>query len=179
MTQALGVELPHCEREGVKLADPHEEPLLLLLAEAHSDAVTQALGVALPQLEGEEVMLADEHVEPLVLMLAVAHSEGVKLVETLAEPLKLGEPVKEDRGVREEEDVPQGLVRGDADTLEQCVALPHCDTEGVSVAEAHKEPLALLLMEALSDKVAHALGVAEPHCEREGVKLEETHAEAL
>ena len=70
-----------------------------------------------------------------------------------------------------------------------CVALPHCEREGVKLAVTQAEPLwladteveqdgvyveecvplGLPLAEALRDAVAHALCVALPHCEREAV----------
>ncbi len=80
-----------------------------------------------------------------------------------------------------------------------CVALPHCDWEGVKLEETHAEPVRLTVTEeeeegvkevecvplelplsvVLHEPVAQALSEALPHCEREGVKLVETHAEPL
>ncbi len=69
------------------------------------------------------------------------------------------------------------------------MALPHCEREGVKLAETHAEPLRLAVTEeeaegvkeeaidtllldaakALDDAVAQTLRVTLPHCEREGV----------
>lgn len=87
--------------------------------------------------------------------------EGVTLTETHKEPLTLAvsEVVKE--GVNVGECVPLGLLLAEAlrDAVPQvlCVALTHCEGEGVKLEEC----------EAL------------PHCEREGVKLADTQAEPL
>jgi hypothetical protein len=87
--------------------------------------------------------------------------EGVTLTETQKEPLTLAvsEVVKE--GVNVGECVPLGLLLAEAlrDAVPQvlCVALTHCEGEGVKLEEC----------EAL------------PHCEREGVKLADTQAEPL
>jgi hypothetical protein len=73
--------------------------------------------------------------------------------------------------------------------LEESVALPHCERDGVKLADTHTVPLwlvvteeveegekeaecvtlTLLLAEALCEAVAHELIVALSHCEREGV----------
>ena len=151
VVQTLCVTLPHCEREGVKLAETHE----LLLMEAQRDAVAQVLCVTLPHCEGEGVKLAECEVLPH------CEREGVKLVETQEEPLTLAVTEVEKEGVNVEECVPLGLLLAealrDAVTQPLSVALPHCEKEGVKLAEC----------------------VALPHCEREGVKLEETQEEPL
>jgi hypothetical protein len=59
------------------------------------------------------------------------------------------------------------------------VALPHCETEGVKLAETHEDPVGLLLDEELRDAVTHALCVALPHCDTEGETLSVAHAELL
>ncbi len=98
-------------------------PLGLLLAGSLRDAVAHADCVALPHCEREGVKLAEAQEEPVKLsvteeeVVGVLEGECVPLVLPLAEPLR--------------EAVPHAL----------CVALPHCDREGVPLADTQADPL--------------------------------------
>ncbi len=85
----------------------------------------------------------------------------MKLAVAQAVPLRLVVTEEEEEGVHEVECVPLVLLNAEAlfAAVEQalCVALPHCEREGVKLDEC----------------------VALPHWEREGVKLAEVHAEPL
>ena len=101
------VELPHCEREGVKLAEAHTVPLWLVVTENDVEGVNEDDCVPLGLLNAEALRAAVAQ----ALSVALSHCErdGVKLEESVALPLCEREGVK----------------------LEECVALLHCELEGV------------------------------------------------
>ena len=98
-------------------------PLGLLLAGSLRDAVVHADCVALPHCEREGVKLAEAQEEPL--KLSVTEEEVVGVLEGGCVPLTLplAEPLWEA--------VPHAL----------CVALLHCDSEGVTLADTQADPL--------------------------------------
>ncbi len=104
-------------------------PLVLLLAESLRVAVAQALCEALPHCDKEGVKLAETQVEALRLSVAEEEKVGVNVVECVPLGLPLAEPLLEA--------VPHALF----------VALPHCDKEGVKLAETQVEALRLSVAE--------------------------------
>jgi hypothetical protein len=189
------VVLPHCEREGVKLEETHAEPLSLAVTEEEKDGVNDGECVPLVLLLAESLRVAVA--QALCEALPHCEREGVKLTETQAEPLKVSVTEEVVEGVNVRECVPLGLLLVESlrktVALALCVALPHCDKEGVKLAERQVEalrlsvaeeekvgvnvgecvPLGLLLAEELRDAVTQVLCVVLPHCEGEAVKLSE------
>jgi hypothetical protein len=169
------VALPHCEREGVKLADTQGEAVKLDDWDALLDCEREDVKLAVPHVEPLRLAAAEEEVEGdtegVCVPLRLLHAEAVS--DVVVHALCVALPHCERDGVK----------------LEVCVALPHWEREGVKLVEAHAEPLRLAVTEeeadgvneewidtlllgaaeALPDAVAHTLRVALPHWEREGV----------
>ena len=126
---ALGVALPHCEREGVKLAETHAEPLELTVTEKVEEGVhdEECVPLGLPLAD----TLCDAVPHTLCVALPHCESDGVKLEDTHAEPLGLNVTEEEDDGVHDGECEPLGLLLIepllDAVTHALCVALPHSE----------------------------------------------------
>ncbi len=158
VAQALCEALPHCERDGVKLEETHAELEWLPVNEEEEEGVRDGECVPLGLPLAEE--LRDEVAHALCEALPHSERDGVKLEEAHAELERL--PVKQEEleGVHDGECVPLGLPLAeelrDAVAHALCVALPHCEREGVKLAEC----------------------VALPHRDRVGEKLAETQAEA-
>jgi hypothetical protein len=162
--QGEGVELadsealPHCEREGVKLVEPQAEPLALVVTEVEKEGEHVAESVAQELLL--TVALSVTVAQALCEALPHCERDGVKLEETHAELERLPVKEEEEEGVHDGECVPLGLPLAeelrDEVAHALCVALPHCEMEGVKLAEC----------------------VALPHRDRVGEKLAETQAEA-
>ena len=163
VAQALCVVLPHCEKDGVPLADTLNVGVKL--------AETLVVPQWLPVSEEEGVAVHEGVPVPLKLPLEENDREDV------AHPLRVALAHCEREGVKLD------VTQGEGVELADSEALLHCEREGVKLVEPQSEPLALvvtevekegenvgesvplelLLVVALSDAVAQALCVALPH----------------